>query len=87
MLKEDFLENYLQYRLEEAIAQEAIPSPEERPYDNFYAAREIFKELKSDAILDEDNIDALCFKAVATYYLGMNYYETEEISQARKEFD
>lgn len=85
MLKEDFLESYLQYKLEEALVTAAIPSPDERPFDNLYTARKMIEEVKNDPILTDDDIDAVCFKGVATYLLGLNYFETDEIADTRKE--
>lgn len=85
MLKEDFLESYFQYQLEEAILKQALPADEERPFDHYYDARKIMKELRTDEVLDASNIDSACFKAVVTYYIGMNYYETEETGKAKQE--
>jgi glutamine synthetase len=53
MLKEDFLESYWQYKLEEAAAYNATPNPEEEPYKNFYKARKIYQEILADSFLDE----------------------------------
>ena len=56
MLREDFLESYLQYKLEEAFIYSVTPSPEEEPYKSQYKAREIYKEVLSDDILTEKDI-------------------------------
>lgn len=53
MLREDFLESYWQYQLEEAAAYNATPNPEEEPYKNLYKARKIYQEILGDPLLDE----------------------------------
>lgn len=53
MLREDFLESYLQYKLEEAFIHANTPAPETAPYENFYKAREIYKEVLEDEMLVE----------------------------------
>lgn len=53
MLREDFLESYLQYKLEEAFIHSKTPSPETKPFENLYKAREIYKEVINDDILKE----------------------------------
>ena len=53
MLREDFLESYWQYKLEEAAAYNATPNPEEEPYKNLYKARKIYQEILGDPLLDE----------------------------------
>lgn len=53
MLREDFLESYLQYKLEEAFIHSKTPAPETAPYQNYYKAREIYKEVLEDDMLKE----------------------------------
>ena len=84
MLKEDLLENLFQYKIDEAAAISVIPAPEERPYDNFYKAKEILKGILSDeALKDETNMDVVAMKAVLNFQLGQNLFETEETSGAK----
>lgn len=84
MLKEDFLESYFQYKIDEAATYSALPAPEETPYENFYKAREILKAILEDQMLqDEQNFDVVSLKGVLHYQLGLNSFETEENSACR----
>lgn len=53
MLREDFLESYFQYKLEEAFIHTKTPAEETAPYKNYYKAREIYKEILDDEMLKE----------------------------------
>jgi KIF-binding protein len=84
MLQEDYLESQFQYKIDEAAATAVIPSPEERPYDNYYKARDILKEVLADEVLrDESNMDVIALKAVLNFQLGQNLFETEETGAAK----
>lgn len=87
MLKEDFLESYFQYKIDEASIYAAIPADEERPYDGYYKARDILKEILGDKVLsDETDLDVLSIKGVLNYQLGVNFFETEETGQSKAYF-
>ena len=58
MLREDFLESYLQYKLEEAFIHTCTPGTQEEPFKNFYKAREIYLEVLKDEILKEKEVPA-----------------------------
>lgn len=84
MLREDFLENYFQFKIDEAAATAVIPAPEETPYENFYKARTILKEILADEVLkDETNMDVVALKAVLNFHLAQNLFETDETGGAK----
>lgn len=84
MLTEDFLESYFQFKLDEAAHFAATPAAEDRPYDNFYKAREIMKEIMEDEVMADESIeDVKAMKSVLNYQLAMNSFETDEIGATR----
>ena len=90
MLKEDFLESYFQYKLEEAHIISSSTPPEEEPYKNFYRAREIYQEVLDDEMLsngNETDPDVIAMRGQLKFLLGQNYYETEEMGQGKKFFE
>lgn len=84
MLREDFLESYFQFKLDEAAHHAATPADETRPYDNFYKAREILKEILEDEVMkDEEVEDMIAMKGLLNYQLAINSFETDEIGGTR----
>lgn len=84
MLKEDFLESYFQYKMDEAAIYAAIPGEEDRPFDNLYKARKILQEILEDEMLkDSSNQDVVALQAVINYQLAHNHADSEENGQAK----
>ena len=85
-----YLSTYVQHRLEESERLFYAASEETEPYKYKYQGRKVLEELSKDSrlIIDETNNDAylLITNAIIHYGLGQNYFETEETSQAEKEF-
>ena len=64
-----------------------LPSDETKPYENKYQSRKILDEL-----IQKNNYDSLAkevqyiYKGILFYYLGVNYFDTEETYQAETYF-
>ncbi len=87
MLKEDFLESYFQYKLDEAAIYAALPADEDNPYEGFYKARDIIKNVLADEMLKDDSDPHVAgFKGLLHFQLGMNHFETEETGSAKTHF-
>ena len=87
MIKEDFLESYFQQKIDEAYVLAATPGEEERPYDNFYKARDLLTEVLNDEVMqDESDVDVLALKGYLHYEIGRLNFETEENYNAKQSY-
>lgn len=84
---EFFLCTHFQSKIEESEYYSNLPSEETHPFDNKYKARKIL-----EALLLAKNIEELSpenraiTKGIMQYLLAMNFFDTEENSQAEKSF-
>jgi hypothetical protein len=77
-----FLSTTFQYDMENAVNYYYLPSDETRPFDNKYESRKILETLLTkvrEAKLSEENQNIA--NGIVNYYLGVNYFETEETHQ------
>src|SRR5689334_14276464 len=83
--QEIFLSTIFQTRLEEAENLSNLPSDETRPYDYKYDARKILEKLLlSLEHYPLENDEASITKGIIHYFLGVNFFETEETHFAEK---
>ena len=82
-----FLSTYYQTKVEESEYYTNLPSEETHPFDNKYKARKILETIllaKDVETLSPEN--QAVAKGIVQYILALNFFDTEENSQAEKHF-
>lgn len=62
------------------------PACESRPYEHKYQARQMLADLLSSPRLKQDDEVSLAYSTLIEYVLGVNHFETEEISESEKHY-
>lgn len=66
-------------RVEQLMAEDADPA---KPYEYKYQARTLIEELSANPLLNQDTEYSIAAQAFLEYLLGVNYFETEEITRS-----
>jgi hypothetical protein len=85
-MQDSFFYTEFQKRIEEAEAFMSADNDPSRPYDMKYKARELLSELLSHSELQHDSDLSKAAQGIIEYLLGVNHFETEEITQSEKHY-
>mmetsp|Transcript_28882 Transcript_28882/g.51478 ORF Transcript_28882/g.51478 Transcript_28882/m.51478 type:complete len:551 (-) Transcript_28882:130-1782(-) len=66
-------------RVEQLMGEDADPA---KPYEYKYQARALIEELSANSLLSQDSDISKAAQAFLEYLLGLNYFETEEITRS-----
>ena len=82
----DFFYSSFQETLEKVDFLRGMPADQTKPYEHKYTARESLQSLLThERIQESDNLSRAA-EALIEYILGVNHFETEEITESDKHY-
>ncbi|CAG9318986.1 unnamed protein product [Blepharisma stoltei] len=82
----NFFYSSLQRQLEEVDRLMGLEADSSKPYEHKYKAREILNSLLNEERVKENDESARAAQAIIEYLLGVNHFETEEITESNKHY-